>query len=198
MRSLTSTQSTRHNATIATTTPPQPLFPPQLSQTPKPSSTTQATCIRPPLSSCDIANAIFKNARRASHPPHRLTTLSGFEKVLLKKKKSPRLLENKDTPAIPHNSGVRRQSREGGLITGWTNNRKRGATLKTISTNKKMKGKGKTPTEVEDASTAATKKPPATNPPPTTMLQPGTAGTKYTNWKQDPTKSELARAVEEN
>ena len=79
------------------------------------------------------------------------------------KKKSPILLENKDTPKIPHNSGGRRQSNEGGLITGWMNNENRGANIKITPTNKKMKGKGKVLTKSASASTAETKKPPATN-----------------------------------
>ena len=68
------------------------------------------------------------------------------------------LLEKKDTPVIPHNAGGRRQAREGGLITGWMNNFKRGAPLKTTPTNKKMKGE--VPTKAAAASNAATNKPP--------------------------------------
>ena len=81
-RSLTSLQSPRHNATIATTTPSQPLLPPQLSQTPMPYSTMRQTCTPLSPSSCDVENinARFNNARRASHPPHHLAILSGFEK----------------------------------------------------------------------------------------------------------------------
>ena len=102
----------------------------------------------------------------ASHSPHHLAILRkptppsttqdvnptlpitswyclGSRSFKMTKKKSPRLLEKKDTPAIPHNAGGRRQSREGGLITGWMNNCKRGAPLKITPTNKKMKGNGK-------------------------------------------------------
>ena len=76
------------------------------------------------------------------------------------KKKSPRLLEKKDTPAIPHNAGGRRQAREVGLITGWMNNHKRGEPLKITPTNNKMKGMRKSPTKASAESTDATKKPP--------------------------------------
>ena len=100
------------------------------------------------------------------------------------KKKAPSLLEKKDTPAIPQNAWGRRQSREGGLITGFINNHKRGAPLKITPTNKKMKGEGKAPTKAASASTAAKKKPPATKPPPTIMPPPITSGRNYTNWKQ--------------
>ena len=55
-----------------------------------------------------------------------------------------------------------------------------------------MKGRGKAPTKAADASIAATKKPTLTKPPPKTMAPPGTAGRKYTNWKQDSDKSALA------
>ena len=116
----------------------------------------------------------------------------------MKKNKAPSLLEKKDTPAIPHNAGDRRQAREGGLIMGWMNNRKRGAPLKITPTNNRMKEESKAPTKAADSSTAETKKPPATNPPPTTMPPPITAGRKYINWKQEPAKYTLARAVEKN
>ena len=59
------------------------------------------------------------------------------------KKKALSLLDKKYTPAIPHNEGGRRQVREGGLITGWTNNHKRGAPIQITQTNNKMKGEGK-------------------------------------------------------
>ena len=100
------------------------------------------------------------------------------------KKKAPSLLEKKNTPEIPHNSGGRRQAWEGGLIMGWMNNCKRGSPLKITPTNNKMKGSGKAPTKAAAASTAATK------------LPPKTAGRKYTNWKQEPAKYILACAVE--
>ena len=122
--------------------------------------------------------------------------MSGFEKFLYEKKKATSLLEKKDTPAIPYNVGGRLQAREGGLITGWMNNRKRGAPLKITPINNKMKGEGEASTKSSAASTAVTKKAPATNPPPTTMLPPITAGRKYTNWKQEPSKYALARDVE--
>ena len=112
------------------------------------------------------------------------------------KEKAPSLIDKKDTPATPHNSGGRSQAREGGLITGWMNNCKRGAPLKITPTNKKMKGNGKTPTKSVAASTALTKKPPVTKPPPKTMPPPRTADRKYINWKQELAKSALARAVE--
>ena len=70
------------------------------------------------------------------------------------------------------------------------NNRKRGAPLKIIPTNKKIKGKGKAPTKSAAASNYATNKPPTTKPPPRT------SGRMYTNWKQEPAKYALARAVE--
>ena len=111
-------------------------------------------------------------------------------------KKDTSLLDKKYTPAIPHNSVGRRQAREGGLITGWMNNRKRGAPLKITPTNKKMNGKGRLPTKAESASTAATNKYTETNHTPTTIPLPRTVGRKYTNWKHDPTKSAPARAVE--
>ena len=60
-----------------------------------------------------------------------------------------------------------------------------------------MKGKGKAPTKVAAASTAATKKNPSTKPPPTTMPMQRTAGRKYTNWIQNPSKYALACTVEE-
>ena len=106
------------------------------------------------------------------------------------KKKAPSLLDNKDTPEIPHNAGCRLQVREGGLIMGWMNNRQGGAPLKFTPTNKKIKGKGKAPTKSAAASNYATNKPPTTNPPPRT------SGRMYTNWKQEPAKYALARAVE--
>ena len=99
----------------------------------------------------------------------------------MKKKKAPSLLENKETPEIPYNAGGRHQSREGGLITGWMNNHKREAPLKITLTNKKIMGNGKAPTQLEAASTTATKKPSEKRPPPTAMPPPRTAGRKYTN-----------------
>ena len=80
-RSLTSAQLPRHNATTATITTSQPLYPPQFSQTSMPSSTTRLTCIPSYPLSCDIvnANSIFNNAIRASHPRRHLAILSGFE-----------------------------------------------------------------------------------------------------------------------
>ena len=71
------------------------------------------------------------------------------------KKKAPRLLEKKDTPEIPHNTGGRCQESEGGLITGWMNNQKRGAPLKIAPINKKINKKEKAPTEASAASTSA-------------------------------------------
>ena len=121
--------------------------------------------------------------------------MSGFKKFRDKKKKSPIFLEKQDSPTIPHNVGGRCKAREGGLITGWTNNSKRGEPLKITPTNKKMKAEGKAPTKSASASTGSTKKPTATKPPPTTMPPPRTAGRKYTNWKQEPAKYALARAV---
>ena len=66
---------------------------------------------------------------------------------------------------------------------GWMNNSKRGATLEIAPTNKKIKGKGKSPTKAADASTYATKKPTSIKPPPKTMPPPRTAVRKYTSWK---------------
>ena len=71
------------------------------------------------------------------------------------KKKAPSLLDNKYTPAIPHNAGGRI------LIMGWMNNRKRGAPPKITPTNNKMKSKGRAPMKAAAASTASKKKPPA-------------------------------------
>ena len=81
--SLTYAQSPRHDATIATTTPSEPLSSPQLYRTPTPYSTMQLTCIPPSSSSCNIANAnaILNNARSEFHHPHHLAILSGFKKV---------------------------------------------------------------------------------------------------------------------
>ena len=113
------------------------------------------------------------------------------------KKKAAISIDKKDTPSIPHNTGGRRQERQGGLITGWMNYCKRGSPLKITPTNKKIKVKGKAPMKEASASTYATKKPQAKNPPPTTILPPRTAGRNYTKWKQQPNKSVLAHTVEE-
>ena len=120
----------------------------------------------------------------------------GSKRFDITKNKAPSLLEKKDTPAIPPNSGGRRQAREGGFIMVWMNNRKRGTPLKTTLTNKNMKGKGKSPTKSAAALTASTKKPPEKKLSPTTMPPPRTVGGKYTNWKHEPAKSALARDVE--
>ena len=80
---LITAQSPRHKATNATTTPSQPISPPQLYQTPTPYSTMRKTCIPPSPSSCNIANAntILNNARNVPHRPHHLAILSGFKKL---------------------------------------------------------------------------------------------------------------------
>ena len=75
------------------------------------------------------------------------------------KKKALSILMKKDTPTTPHNAGGGQQAGEGGLLTGWMNNRKIGPPLKITPTNKKMKGDGKAPTKSSFASTTATKKP---------------------------------------
>ena len=58
----------------------------------------------------------------------------------MKKKKTPSELLMLTPPVIPCNAMGRTNMREGGLITGWTKNRKRGAPLKvkapTSNTNK--------------------------------------------------------------
>ena len=59
-----------------------------------------------------------------------------------------------------------------------------------------MKGEVKSPKKSAAVYTTATKKPPATKTPPTKMPLTITAGRKYTNWKQEPGKSKLARSVE--
>ena len=120
----------------------------------------------------------------------------GSRRSDMKKKKASSLLYKKDTPEIPHNAGGRIQAMDGGLITGWMNNSKRGAPLKITPTNKKMKEKGKSPTKAAAASTDTTKKHPATKPPPITMPPPRTSGRKYTSCKHEPAKSALAHAVE--
>ena len=124
----------------------------------------------------------------ASHPPHNIVILRtptssltmqdvhltlpiisryclGWRRVKMTKKKAMSLFKEKDTRKIPHNAGYRRQSREGGIIPWWTNNRKIDSPLKIIPTNKKMKGKGKAPTKVGYAYTTATRKTPAINLP---------------------------------
>ena len=96
---------------------------------------------------------IQQRGKRASQSPHHLaifrtptpslttqdvhTTLPiilrycpGYRRFDIKKHKAPILLDKKDIPKIPHNAGSRRQAREGALVTGWMNNRKRGAPLK--------------------------------------------------------------------
>ena len=93
-------------------------------------------------------NAIFNNAANV-HPT--LPIISryclGSRRFEVTIKKAPSLLEKKDTPAIPQNAWGRRQSREGGLITGFINNHKRGAPLKITPTNKKMRGGGESTNE---------------------------------------------------
>ena len=59
-----------------------------------------------------------------------------------------------------------------------------------------MEGGGEEPTKASAASTAEKKKPTAINPPPTTMPPSRTVSRKYTNWKHEPAKYLLARAVE--
>ena len=155
----------------------------------------------------------------ATHPPHHITMLRiptpssitqdvhptlpiisryflGSRRFDMTKKKDLSLLEKNYTPAIPHNSGGRRQARESGIITGCINNCNRRAHLKITPTNKKFKGKGKAPTKSASSSTSETKKTPATNPPPKKIPPPRTSGRKYANWKQDTVKSVLVRSVE--
>ena len=122
------------------------------------------------------------------------------------KPKKPSQLETTTKKAIPRNAIERRHAREGGCITGWLKNRKRGAVLKIKPPpNKKLRGKGEAlPTTSAAASTvSAASMTRATAASTTTLAKaaakppPSTARSKkYISWKTEPGKSALARAVE--
>ena len=178
--SLTTAQSPRHNATTATTTPSQPLS--LLNRLKRQHHLQQygELASHPPHHLAILRTPISSSTTQDLHPtlPIILQYFVGSRRSKMTKKKALSLLEKKYTPAIPHNAGGRLQVREGGLITGWMNNRKRGAPLKITPINKKIKGEGKTPTKAAAASTDTTKTPTSTKPPPTTMPPPRTEGRK--------------------